>query len=74
MNAYYRRVFLFFKLVIKAQDRGQYPRADIGFVTVSITNKNEHSPVVSPASLIGGKKFVTIATTPTTATKTTTIE
>lgn len=41
-------------LVIKAQDNGPHPRADVGFVTVSITNTNEHPPVISPSSYIGG--------------------
>lgn len=43
-----------YTLVVNAQDNGQHPRSDVGFVVVHITNINEHSPVFSPTSYVGG--------------------
>ncbi|KAJ7389421.1 hypothetical protein OS493_031665 [Desmophyllum pertusum] len=43
-----------YTLVIKAQDNGQHPRSDVGFVIVNVININDHSPVFSPVSYIGG--------------------
>ena len=46
---------MFFQVVVEARDNGLFSRSDVGVIFVTVVNKNEHSPVISPLSYVGGK-------------------